>query len=566
MGTIESLMAGALCGVTYALFSGQPLTIVGATGPLLVFESILYHMCHENDVNFLSMRLWVGVWVTVYLLIMVMFDLSFLVRYITRFTEESFSILISLIFLYEALAKLFDIYSEFTVHKGVVREDPTLSCHCYPSEYMPAINYTGANSSMFLDDTTSALVPSNWTYKFPENCITFHDRLIVSRNCITEKACLQQGGNLTGSACFMDSITHSVPDVFFLSVILCIGTYLLAMAFREFRASSYLTSRVRNTVADFAVFMSVVTWTCIDYYFGISTPKLNVPVEFVNTRSDRTWVLDPFNLPFWLIPLASIPAILATILIFLDQQITAVIVNRKEHKLKKMHGYHLDLFVLAILICACAFLGLPWFVAATVRSLTHVKSLVRISEVSIPGEKPQMIGTREQRVTGICIHTLIGVSVLMTPILRIIPMPVLYGVFVYMGLTSLGDVQFIERFTVLFMPAKFQPDYIYLRHVKLRRVNMFTIIQVLCFAGMWTMKSIKATAIAFPVMLVVLMVARKLMDFVFTQSELYWLDHLLPEEVRRQHEDEKRRLEEGLQEVNGEKLPKKEFEAIGTKA
>ena len=43
--------------------------------------------------------------------------------------------------------------------------------------------------------------------------------------------------------------------------------------------------------------------------------------------------------------LAPLFAILATILIFMDQQITAVIVNRKEHKLKKGGGYHLDLLV-----------------------------------------------------------------------------------------------------------------------------------------------------------------------------------------------------------------------------
>ncbi len=43
--------------------------------------------------------------------------------------------------------------------------------------------------------------------------------------------------------------------------------------------------------------------------------------------------------------LAPILATLATILIFMDQQITAVIVNRKEHKLKKGSGYHLDLMV-----------------------------------------------------------------------------------------------------------------------------------------------------------------------------------------------------------------------------
>lgn len=35
---------------------------------------------------------------------------------------------------------------------------------------------------------------------------------------------------------------------------------------------------------------------------------------------------------------AIIPALLCTILIFMDQQITAVIINRKEHKLKVTRG------------------------------------------------------------------------------------------------------------------------------------------------------------------------------------------------------------------------------------
>ena len=61
--------------------------------------------------------------------------------------------------------------------------------------------------------------------------------------------------------------------------------------------------------------------------------------------------------------LAPILAILATILIFMDQQITAVIVNRKEHQLKKGGGYHLDLLVLALIIVVCSVFGLPWFVA-----------------------------------------------------------------------------------------------------------------------------------------------------------------------------------------------------------
>jgi hypothetical protein len=39
------MLSGAICGLTYHSFSGQPLTIVGATGPMLVFESIMFQLC-----------------------------------------------------------------------------------------------------------------------------------------------------------------------------------------------------------------------------------------------------------------------------------------------------------------------------------------------------------------------------------------------------------------------------------------------------------------------------------------------------------------------------------------
>jgi len=65
-----------------------------------------------------------------------------------------------------------------------------------------------------------------------------------------------------------------------------------------------------------------------------------------------------------------------------------------ECNVQKPHGYHLDLFVLAILIFVCSLLGLPWFVAATVQAISHVRSLLRESDVKIPGEKPQIIGIR----------------------------------------------------------------------------------------------------------------------------------------------------------------------------
>ena len=65
---------------------------------------------------------------------------------------------------------------------------------------------------------------------------------------------------------------------------------------------------------------------------------------------------------------------------------------------QKGFGYHLDLFVLSLLIVVCSVLGLPWFVAATVRSVTHVRSLIKYSDVSAPGERPEMLGVRYVRL------------------------------------------------------------------------------------------------------------------------------------------------------------------------
>ncbi len=42
IGVSESLVAAFGCGVLFALFSGQPLLILGASGPVLVFEESLY--------------------------------------------------------------------------------------------------------------------------------------------------------------------------------------------------------------------------------------------------------------------------------------------------------------------------------------------------------------------------------------------------------------------------------------------------------------------------------------------------------------------------------------------
>ena len=44
-GTMECILAASLSGVVFALFSGQPLNILGSTGPMLVLEIIIHDFC-----------------------------------------------------------------------------------------------------------------------------------------------------------------------------------------------------------------------------------------------------------------------------------------------------------------------------------------------------------------------------------------------------------------------------------------------------------------------------------------------------------------------------------------
>lgn len=56
MAAMESLVSGFVCGVIYGLFSGQPLTILGSTGPVLVFETIVYKFCAVCGLDYMSFR------------------------------------------------------------------------------------------------------------------------------------------------------------------------------------------------------------------------------------------------------------------------------------------------------------------------------------------------------------------------------------------------------------------------------------------------------------------------------------------------------------------------------
>jgi hypothetical protein len=426
IGTVEAIVATAIGGVTYALLSGQPLTLLGSTGPITIFIAMLHALCRQFDVPFLPALFWIGVWTAAMMMGLALTNASRYIRYFTRFTDEIFAALIAAIFITEALRDI-------------------------------------------LGDIVGEEVPTS--------------------------------GEL-------------------LALVLALGTYIIAQQLSRLRQKPLLTKTAREFLADFGPAIAIALMTVAAWQMRpIELEHLAVPEHFATT-SGRPWLVNPTDAPLWFW-FASIPfAILSTVLLFLDQNITVRIVNSPHHRLKKGAGYNLDMAVIALLVAVCAVFGLPWLVAATVRSLNHVRSLATVRHHA-RGE--YIIKVQENRLTPLIVHAMIGGSLMFLGILREIPMSVVFGLFLFMGIASLRGNQFVDRLKLWVTDPALYPPTHYIRQVSRTVLHTFTLIQVACLGLLWAVKS-SSLGVLFPLCIALLVPMRRGLERVFTHKELAFLD------------------------------------------
>uniref|UniRef100_A0A665U247 Anion exchange protein n=1 Tax=Echeneis naucrates TaxID=173247 RepID=A0A665U247_ECHNA len=446
MGVSELMISTSIQGVIFCFIAAQPVLVIGFSGPLLVFEEAFYAFCKSQNIEYIVGRIWVGMWLVVIVIIIVAVEGSFLVRYISRFTQEIFSILISLIFIYETFNKLFKVF------------------HLYHS-----------NGSM-----------------------TVHEL----------------------------EIERPYPNTALLSMCLMFGCFFIAYFLRQFKNGHYLPGPVRRLIGDFgvpiAIFIMIAVDICIEDAY---TQKLVVPkgIQVTNPKA-RGWFINPMGekkpFPIWMMAACCVPAVLVFILIFLESQITTLIVSKPERKMVKGSGFHFDLLLLVTMGGISSIFGMPWLSAATVRSVTHANALTVMSK----GPKPEIEKVVEQRISGILVAILVGVSIYMEPILKMIPMTALFGIFLYMGITSLSGIQMWDRMLLLITPKKYHPSEAYATRVKPLRMHLFTLIQLVCLAVLWAVK-MSPFSLALPFVLILTIPLRMLMTGrIFSEMEMKCLD------------------------------------------
>jgi hypothetical protein len=71
-----------------------------------------------------------------------------------------------------------------------------------------------------------------------------------------------------------------------------------------------------------------------------------------------------------------------------------LIIGKKEMKLRKGCGFHLDILIFCFINMLMGFIGSCWISAATVRGVTHTVALTVYSKNNPPGEKAVVIGVK----------------------------------------------------------------------------------------------------------------------------------------------------------------------------
>ncbi|XP_075578900.1 band 3 anion transport protein isoform X3 [Pelecanus crispus] len=451
MGVSELLISTCVQCFLFSILSAQPLLVIGFSGPLLVFEEAFFTFCSSHGIEYIVGRVWIGFWLVLIVLVVVACEGSFLVRYLSRYTQEIFSFLISFIFIYETFSKLVTIFKD----------------HPLKQHY----------------NVTAAIEPI-----LPQ------------------------------------------PNTALLSLVLMAGTFFLAFFLRQFKNSAFLPGRARRLIGDFGVPISIFIMALIDFFIKDTyTQKLKVPKGLQVTNSvARGWFIKPTGLnqpfPIWMMFASVLPAILVFILIFLETQITTLIISKPERKLVKGSGFHLDLLLIVTMGGLAALLGVPWLSATTVRSITHANALTIMSKTSASGEKSQILEVKEQRISGLVVAVLIGVSIFMEPILKYIPLSVLFGIFLYMGVTSLFGIQLFDRILLLLMPPKYHPREPYVTRVKTWRMHLFTFTQIIVLVLLLVVKS-TAASLALPFILILTVPLRRwVLPRIFQDIELKCLD------------------------------------------
>ncbi|CAL1536864.1 unnamed protein product [Lymnaea stagnalis] len=477
--TVEKVIYSQVFGgLVFAVFGGTPHIVLLTTAPLALYTNIIFSLSVEYELNFQAFFGCIGLFNCMFLVIFSILDLSKLMQFSRRSSEEVFALFISIAFSIDAFK----------------------NCAKSRLRYIYFLYFL-------------------WL-KINENY--YCDESLISMKNLTSQV------NFSLASSDLSEPSRCAKEISLLYLLLLLGTVWLGVSLFTFKNTSYLNVTVRELMSDYSLPVAVIVMSFIGSFLF---RKVEVLKSFQPTNDETffTWV-DLTRLPWGGVLAACGLGFCLSLLFFMDQNISAALVNAPHNRLKKGSAYHWDLFVIAAINVVLSMLCFPLVHAALPHSPLHV---VALTDVEIKEENGHVyhcvVKVRETRITSIVSHTLIGLSLLILSILAYIPTPVLYGLFLYVAITSLFGNQIFERIQLFFTEKAAYPPRPYISIVPHKKLHMFTGLQlvqlaVLCIVGFTPYPYLK---MFFPVFIFFLIPIRhKLIPKVIEQKYLNALDGL----------------------------------------
>jgi len=105
-GINEAVLASALAALVFSLFSAQPLTIVGVTGLINLFNYTDFDIVRGHGINYLQFQAWMLIWAAIFHFIMAVFNFCDFTRFITDMTSETFGFYVGVIYIQKGIELL----------------------------------------------------------------------------------------------------------------------------------------------------------------------------------------------------------------------------------------------------------------------------------------------------------------------------------------------------------------------------------------------------------------------------------------------------------------------------
>ncbi|XP_055228447.2 solute carrier family 4 member 11 isoform X16 [Gorilla gorilla gorilla] len=422
-------------------------------------------ICDDYDLDFNSFYAWTGLWNSFFLALYAFFNLSLVMSLFKRSTEEIIALFISITFVLDAVKGMVKIFWKY-----------------YYGHYLDDYHTERTSSLVSLSGLGASLNAS------------LHTALNAS---------------FLASPTELPSATHSGQATAVLSLLIMLGTLWLGYTLYQFKKSPYLHPCVREILSDCALPIAVLAFSLISSH-GFREIEMS---KFRYNPSESPFAMAQIqSLSLRAISGAMGLGFLLSMLFFIEQNLVAALVNAPENRLVKGTAYHWDLLLLAIINTGLSLFGLPWIHAAYPHSPLHVRALALVEERVENGHiYDTIVNVKETRLTSLGASVLVGLSLLLLPVpLQWIPKPVLYGLFLYIALTSLDGNQLVQRVALLLKEQTAYPPTHYIRRVPQRKIHYFTGLQVLqllllCAFGMSSLPYMK---MIFPLIMIAMIPIR----------------------------------------------------------